>query len=60
MHIYHERAYETTKYGILISTLKHAYMSVLMQETPKYGILISTLKQAYMSVLMRHQNMGFS
>ena len=42
--------------GILISTLTHAYMSVLMR-----GILISTLTQAYMSrVLMRHQNMGFS
>ena len=40
--IYEPRAYETPKYGILISTLIQAYMSVLMR-----WILISTLIQAY-------------
>jgi hypothetical protein len=29
----YDRAYETPKYGILISTLKHAYMSVLIWDT---------------------------
>jgi hypothetical protein len=46
--IYEPRAYETPKYGILISTLIQGYMSVLMR-----WILISTLTPAYMSVLMR-------
>ena len=46
--IYEPRAYETPQYGILISTLIQAYMSVLIR-----GILISTLIQGYMSVLMR-------
>jgi hypothetical protein len=59
----YERAYETPKYGILISTIKHAYtaMSVLMRHQNTGLILISTLlKHAYMSVLMRHQNTRFS
>jgi hypothetical protein len=42
----YDRAYVTPKYGILISTLKHAYIE-RAYVTPKYGILISTLKYAY-------------